>query len=291
MAQYRDIFTPRQTMNRKDFEFYHYLDLDPPTVTFHHHDFYEVFFFVSGTVTYTVEGRSYQLRPGDILLTNNRDIHRPETAPGKPYERYVLWITDSFLQQLQKAGDDLTACFRDAEQKQYKLIRPDGDVLIRLQKLYVRILRLQREDAFGSSTLLYAAVSELLVYLNRAYFGTPSAIRQDVAEDETVNRAVRYIEAHLTEDLTLDDLAEAVHLSKFYLNRRFKQFTGLTVHQFILKKRLITARTMLLSGVSAMDACMGCGFNDYSNFLKAFKREFLLSPRQLLGGRTPPDIP
>lgn len=45
-------------------------------------------------------------------------------------------------------------------------------------------------------------------------------------------------------------------------------------YQFILKKRLITARTVLRSGPSVMDACMGCSFNDYSNFLKAFKREF-----------------
>lgn len=92
MAHYRDIFTLRQTMNRRGFEFYHYLDLDPPTAAVHRHDFYEVFFFVSGTATYTVEGRSCQLRPGDILLTNTRGIHRPETTPGKPYERYVPWI-------------------------------------------------------------------------------------------------------------------------------------------------------------------------------------------------------
>ncbi len=284
MALYHDTFTQRQTMNRRDFEFYHYLDLEPPTVDFHHHDFYEVLFFVSGAVTYTVEGRSYLLRPGDIVLTNSRDIHRPEAAPGKPYERYVLWITGQLLEQIQQPGDDLTACFRDAAQKQYKLIRPDGDVLAQLQKLCRRVLRLQREESFGSATLLYAAVAELLVYLNRAYFGTPSAIRRDVTESEAVNRAVAHIEAHLTEELTLDSLAEAVHLSKFYLNRQFKRYTGLTIHQFILKKRLITARAMLRSGASAMDACLGCGFNDYSNFLKAFKREFGRSPRGIMSG-------
>lgn len=162
MALYHDTFTQRQTMNRRDFEFYHYLDLEPPTVDFHHHDFYEVLFFVSGAVTYTVEGRSYLLRPGDIVLTNSRDIHRPEAAPGKPYERYVLWITGQLLEQIQQPGDDLTACFRDAAQKQYKLIRPDGDVLAQLQKLCRRVLRLQREEFFGSATLLYAAVAELL---------------------------------------------------------------------------------------------------------------------------------
>lgn len=286
MAVQRDVFTQRQTMNHPDFEFYHYLDPEPPSVALHHHDFYEVFFFISGTVTYIVEGRSYSLRPGDILLTNSRDIHRPETVSGKPYERYVLWITGDFLERIQRPGDDLTACFRDAARKQYKLIRPSGDVLIQLQKRCGRMIRLQRENSFGSSTLLYAAVAELLVYLNRAYFDTPSAIRQDVTESETINGMVAYIETHLTGELTLDGLAEAFHLSKFYLNRQFKQYTGLPVHQFILKKRLITARAMLRSGASATEACMGCGFNDYSNFLKAFKREFGQSPREVMSDRT-----
>lgn len=280
MPLYHDEFTQRQTMNTGDFEFYHYLDLEPPVVDFHHHEFYEVFFFISGMVNYTVEGRSYQLRPGDILLTNNRDIHRPEVARGKPYERYVLWLNGDFLGKIQHPRDDLTACFCDAAQKQYKLIRPDGKMLAQLRGLCRRIIGLQRESAFGSATLLYAAVTEFLVYLNRAYFDTPAEIRQDVTENETVNQVVAHIEAHLGEDLSLDGLSAAFHLSKFHLDRQFKQYTGLTIYQFILKKRLITARTMLRSGVSVMDACMGCGFNDYSNFLKAFKREFGQMPKE-----------
>lgn len=280
MPLYHDEFTQRQAMIAGDFEFYHYLDLEPPVVDFHHHEFYEVFFFISGMVNYTVESRSYQLRPGDILLTNNRDIHRPEVARGKPYERYVLWLNREFLGKIQHPKDDLTACFCDAAQKQYKLIRPDGETLAQLQGLCRRIIGLQRENAFGSATLLYAAVTEFLVYLNRAYFDTSAEIRQDVTENEAVNQVVAYIESHLVEDLNLDSVADASHLSKFYLDRQFKQYTGLTIYQYILKKRLITARTMLRSGASVMDACMGCGFNDYSNFLKAFKREFGRMPKE-----------
>ncbi len=283
MKSYHDEFTQRQTMNAKDFEFYHYLDLSPPVVEFHHHDFYEVFFFVSGTVTYTVEGRCYQLRPGDLLLTNDQDIHRPEVTPGKPYERYVLWLNGDFLEKIQQATDDLTACFRDAAQKQYKLIRPNEVELAQLHRSCRRILTLQREEtAFGTAALLRAAVIEFLVYLNRAYFDTGETIRQDVTEDETINYIVDYIGVHLAEGLTLDFLADKFHLSKFYLNRQFKHFTGLTIHQFILKKRLIAARLILQSGATAMDACMESGFGDYSNFLKVFKREFGCTPRHFM---------
>lgn len=74
------------------FECHHYLDRVPPQVEYHEHEFYEIFFFLSGDVSYIIEGSTYQLRPGDILLTSNEDIHKPEVRAGKPYERYVIWI-------------------------------------------------------------------------------------------------------------------------------------------------------------------------------------------------------
>ena len=79
----KDEFSLRQTMVRPDFECYHYLDQVAPEVDFHEHEFYEVFFFLSGNVSYNIEGRTYLLRPGDILLTDNKDIHKPEVTPGK----------------------------------------------------------------------------------------------------------------------------------------------------------------------------------------------------------------
>ena len=58
---HKDIFTQRQTMERTDFECYHYLDVVPPEVDFHEHAFYEIFFFLSGEVSYSIEGRTYRI--------------------------------------------------------------------------------------------------------------------------------------------------------------------------------------------------------------------------------------
>lgn len=275
----KDVFTYRQFMERPDFECYHYCDAVPPNVDFHEHDFYEIFFFLSGNVSYIIEGRTYQLRPGDILLTDNRDIHRPDVRPGKPYERYVIWIRPLFLSMANSLGADLTACFTDASAKKYKLIRPDSAVLSHLKGICEKMLQCRDATEFGSNTLLYLYLTEFLVYLNRAYFATPDEIRKDITENEKINEVVRYINDHIADNLTLDRLSEVFFVSKYYLGHRFKEFTGLTLYQFIIKKRLTIARNMLREGVPAMDACMRCGFNDYSNFLKAFKREFGRNPK------------
>lgn len=282
VKMYKDEFTLRQTMTKPDFECYHYLDLTPPVVDFHDHEFYEIFFFLSGNVQYTIEGRTYQLRPGDILLTGNRDIHRPDIHPGKAYERFVIWVHPSVIHAMRRLGADLSACFEDAAERQYKLIRPDNASLTQLKSLCERIIAARNETDFGSDTLSFAYLIEFLIHLNRAYFATPDTIRKDITENTKINEAVTYINDHLSEDLSLDELSRALYVSKSHLSRSFKQFTGLTLYQYIMKKRLVSARSMLRAGAQVMDACMQCGFNDYSNFLKAFKREFGKNPKEFM---------
>ena len=107
---YREPFNPIQTMTEKYFEFHHTYNETPPTVEFHQHPFYEIFFFLSGNVIYTIEGKSYKLRPGDILLTNSSDIHRPDIQEGKPYERIVIWLANDFFEYLKYFSHILWNC-------------------------------------------------------------------------------------------------------------------------------------------------------------------------------------
>ena len=284
MNMHKDEFSLRQNMIRQDFECYHYCDIIPPIVDFHEHEFYEVFFFLSGNVSYNIEGRTYLLRPGDIRLTDNQDIHRPEIRPGRPYERFVLWIQPSYLARLEELGSNLTDCFKDASAKKDKLIRPDGQLVARLKSILEKILENRDSQELGSRMLENIYLIEFMVFLNRAYFSSSDVIHQDITENEKINSVVSYINEHIAEDLTLDRLAEICFISKSYLSHQFKAYTGLSLFQFIVKKRLTVARNMIREGATAMEACMQCGFNDYSNFHKAFKKEFGQNPKEFRAG-------
>lgn len=234
---------------------------------------------MSGNVSYNIEGRTYLLRPGDILLTDNQDIHRPEIRPGKPYERYVIWITPEYLMEFEDFGVNLTDCFKDASRKKNKLIRPDGKSIAHLKGILDRILEARDSGKFGSAVLESVYLCEFMVYLNRAYFSTPDIIAEDITENEEINKVVAYINENISEDLTIDRLSEICYFSKSRLSHQFKKYTGLTIFQFIIKKRLTMARNMIRDGVPVTEACMQCGFNDYSNFHKAFKKEFGACPK------------
>ena len=66
-------FDPRQTMGNKRFEVSHTCDTDLYTIDLHHHDFYEIYYFISGQVEYRVEGSTYLMQPGDLLLISKSD--------------------------------------------------------------------------------------------------------------------------------------------------------------------------------------------------------------------------
>lgn len=278
---YIEEFTHRQIMAKRFYEYHHYRDVTPLAVDFHQHAFYEIYIFISGDVNYTIEGRTYKLRPGDILLTNNSDIHRPEITPSRhPYERIVIWLDDNFFNGLRDIGEDLTLCFQDASNRNYRLFRPNETQFLRIQTACRTIEQERLNGKLGNQVMAYSSVMEILVLLSRAYYEISDSAQQDVTENEQINQVVAYINNHFDEDISLDHLAEQFYLSKYYLSHQFKHFTGLSLYQFIMKKRLTIARNMLICGKSVMEACAECGFSDYSNFLKAFKREFGEKPSE-----------
>ncbi len=90
-----------------------------------------------------------------------------------------------------------------------------------------------------------------------------------------------YIESHLGEGLTVDDLADQLHCSKFYFLREFKKFMDITPYQYLMSKRLEQARDRLMSTEQSIAVVgMDLGFNDQAHFTRAFKNQFGLTPGQ-----------
>lgn len=88
-----------------------------------------------------------------------------------------------------------------------------------------------------------------------------------------------YIDAHITEPITIDELAQAVNLSKYHFLRTFKSITGMTAHDFIIKKRLIRACEEIWNGCPLTEVYQRCGFTDYSSFFRNFINTYGIPPK------------
>lgn len=273
-------FDTRQYMRSNTFEIFRYKDAYMKEVALHHHDFYEVYFFLSGNVQYNIESRSYLLTPGDVLLISPMELHQPMFgAEQRDYERIVLWIDKQFLESFSLPGQSFTTCFDTSDPSHTNLLRPEGVARQFLTYLLEQLLaEVSREDPYQEiASLTYLA--QVLISLNRL-------ARQQrkenlvTAPDSAVYNVLGYINEHYSEDLSLDDLANRFFVSKYHLSREFQRLVGTSVHRYIIQKRLVMAKQMLSEGIPSSEVYQHCGFGDYSNFYRAFKAEYQISPKE-----------
>lgn len=275
----RDEFQQRQHMLLEDYEIFHYLDSSELHVSLHFHDFYECNCLLSGEVSYQIESRSYELRPGDVLLIAPNQLHRPLiSASSSAYERIVLWISKPYIEAISSKESDLSLCFDAAH---CNLGRFSKARRAALEQKLTALFTATGEAAFGRDVLCRAKLTDLLVELNRDFASAaPGAVHPGISYNRLVGSVCDYLDEHLAEHITLDALSSSVFLSKYYLSRAFREETGITIFGMLAQKRMMRARDLISSGTPLAAAAALCGFSDYSSFYKAFVSEYGVSPRR-----------
>lgn len=267
----------------QDFRFFHLKDRREEQYEYHYHEFHKVVLLLSGKVTYMVEGKTYFLKPWDILLVNHHDIHRPVIDASEPYERIVLWISPEYLKKFGEDGDDLAACFSLAGERRLNLIRLGAELQERMRTLMAGLEDAVNGSEYGSRQLAESLLVQVLVYLNRILLGQPLQQGDDMLKyDPRIEGLLKYINENLRDELTIEQLAEKCFVNRFYLMHRFKEETGYTIYNYIMQKRLLMARGLMDQGMGAARAAEECGFREYSAFLRAFKKSFGVTPTEYL---------
>ncbi len=272
-------YLTRQYMLSSDYEIFHYINTDLAGISLHHHDFYECYLFISGDVTYLIEGKSYYLKPGDIILMNSKELHQAViNSKELKYERIVLWINRAFLKELSSGETDLSLCFEGPDRK--NVLRGDVELTKNIKMLLAKLLNLESYNAIGKELLYRAYITEVMVHLNNMAFNEAVHFDEDIKKSNLIDGMIEYINNHIEEDITIDKLSEHFYLSKFHLSREFKKHTGTTIHRYIVQKKLIEAKELIIKDTPIIEVYKQCGFGDYSNFFRAFKNEYGVTPKQ-----------
>ena len=269
----------RQHMLSDNFEIFHYKDSYLKDVALHHHDFFEIYFFISGDVSYTIESRNYDLQHGDILLISPRELHQPIIDRKKPYERIVLWINCNYLKSC-RPKKRFDAVFRPRQEGPYEPVKAAPEELKAVRAYFVDILAETNNQKEYSDLVCRSLIVRLAAELNRHFIGYTGHFETDTSLGGVMNEIVNYINRHHTKSLSLDYLSQEFYISKYHMSREFMRHFGISIHKYITKKRLITAKQLLSEGVAPSDVCTMSGFSDYANFYRAFRSEYGISPRE-----------
>ena len=243
---------------------------NPSKFPMHTHFQYELFYFIAGEAVYHVEGSEYTLQPGDMMLMRPAEAHYIEPKPGVPYERVVINFDGSIFSAIDPQGNLLRA-YTNRESGKGNLYRKE-DFTDCDSSAFIKLLYDHRADRVGS----IATMILLLCAINRVFDNAPPAHAQT---DGVEYRLLRYINNHLSMDLDLEHLTQRYFISRAQLCRRFKKATGTSVGRYINAKRLVAAKTMIISGKKPTEVYTACGFTDYSTFYRAYCKYFGHSPK------------
>lgn len=254
-----------------NFDFCYTMDKQPPERldTRHCHDTYEVLYVLDGVGRFMVEGTSFEVKPGTLLLIKPFEYHSMQMDVDATYERYVLHFSESHL------SEDTQALFKsilggvDGSGRLYSALALSGKVLPVLERFDTAEALPENEKLIYVKALL----SELMIFLSLS-----GGEQIEINEGELGARVIRYLNENLTRDLSLDRIARRFFVSKYYLCRAFKKHNGVSVHVYINHKRVMYAKQLIEQGETASGAAYKVGFGDYSAFYRAYVKVVGKSP-------------
>ena len=274
----RNTEVSREGYLNENYHYFHLRDTAGQERSYHFHEFDKIVLLLSGRVDYTVESVTYALRPWDVLLVRHHAIHRAVIDKSEPYDRVILYLDRRFFER-SLPGSGLMDCFEWADKSGQYLLAPDEEQKKALASALTAYEAVSADRDLGAQLLRDSCLIQFMVYINRLSVSASSA--PETPQDEKIAQILSYINENLSRELSVDQLAERVYLSRYHFMRLFKAQTGTTVHAYVRQKRLLSAARLIREGVPAGQAAAECGFNDYSAFSRAFRESFGVSPGQL----------
>lgn len=275
-----DAADERQYMMNEDYEVYEKQGAPIGAISFHYHNFYEILYVLEGEYSSMIENQTYHMHKGDFLLIDQNVMHKYHFVEKKHdnSKRIILWVTAQMLENLSHGEMDLKSCFGSGDSCAYHF-PVYYEEMLRGYLLKLAMTENPEEPAGTKKVMDIGYLTLFFAYLNLLCGRKENMFaEEDTIQHPLVEQVSTYVDAHLGEKITVEELAGEVHMSKYHFLRKFKELTGVTVHAFVMNKRLIKACEAIRDGASITQAYQSTGFTEYSSFLRNFKAAFGVSP-------------
>lgn len=244
----------------------------------HYHDYYEIYYMLSGKRIYFIRDRTYSIEQGDLVFIRKHELHKTMQTGDSSHERLIIHFDDIMLARLAgKHADLLLTPFR----QQSHIIRLPRQEQLAADQLMRRLLTEIRQQPDGYELFPPYAVTELLLIAARYTQQHELApLHHTTPMHAKISEVIRYINAHFAEPLRLGGLAEHFFISPCYLSRMFKEMTGFTFSDYVILTRIKEAQRLLRETTGSItDIAAAVGFDNFSHFGKTFKKITRVSPR------------
>lgn len=255
-----------------------HLTKEEKTMNMHIHDCYELYYSISGGKQFLIDNKLYSISPGDLFVINQYETHHLTQVDKEIHERIVISISPEFLTSLGTSQTDLGYCFTNHPNSFNHKLSLSSEYQKRFLYYVNKILS---ANDYGGDIIEKCAFQELMLFINTAYSqNIDDTLESTFKYNKQVNDILSYINNNIEHNITVEELANHFYLSTSYICRIFKATTGTTIIKYITARRISIAKTLLANDLSVTDTFLQCGFNDYSNFVRAFTKAVGISPKK-----------
>lgn len=264
----------------------------------HKHDFVELVYIMSGKIRQRVDGEDYILTRGDMLFINYDQSHSFEPLSSAEYVN--IMITPEFFSNTLINSENMYEIFKISMFSEFSsdditctkpFVSFEGDEMLKIEEIIHHMLGEFSEKKSGYKSVISGYMRVLFSLLLRkmcASSETGDSLRSVTRE------LIEYIDSNFCNKITLEELAERCFYNTSYLSRMFKKQSGMTVSEYIRKKRMENAARLLKSDcrLSISAVMEQCGYTDIKLFYSHFKEYYRVNPKEyrLKGSNDTTDI-
>jgi AraC-like DNA-binding protein len=242
----------------------------------HFHDYYELYYLLSGERFYFIQNTTYHVRQGDLIFIDKRLLHKTIDTGIPAHERILVHFNDDLLRSPQ-----LTELFR----MDNPILRTDEELSADVQRLLLRLLQEVNEQDIYYWNSIENLVSELLILCargrKRLQANLDAASDQPLSLHPRMTEIIHYLNDHYAQSLTLTTIANLFRLSPAYVSRTFKRATGFSFIEFLNHIRIREAQRLLReTAMPIIRIADEAGFQSITHFGRVFKQISGCSPRE-----------
>ena len=253
--------------NKKDFIFFDDMKRDFPMERPHYHNYYELYFLLSGSCKFSVENHIYTIHKNEMLLIPPYLIHGATDYPQMSHRFIVFFPVDCLCSEFHKNLSLFT--------KNSFYIPNDPEYVLELMQNI-------RSEVQSTNTMSHQAAHCYLQLLLTYIIRNDSSTQKSTFKSSSlslVEKMMKYISNNSHNDISVSDLSQEFGFSESYISRLFKNASGIGFKEYVTLQRLKNAEIMLnTTELSIQEISMSCGFNDSNYFSSTFKKHHGMSP-------------
>ena len=245
----------------------------------HSHDFLELYIHISGEAEYMVENMIWPIDYGSVVITRENELHCIRMTENDVLQNVYCGFERGLFENF---APELLSCFDDRALGQRCVISLPHDMADRCVEKLLEAGRAMDDMTplgicKGRAEFMSVLAEVNRVWENEGVFKTTGGIRYN-AGSMLAGRALALINKHCAEIRTVDDLAARLYVSREHLSRCFSAELGVPVSRYMMTARVWFSAVCLKQGAGLDEVCAKCGWNDYSYFIKVFRREIGMTP-------------